>query len=107
MNMTQKQMEQLADMVASKIVLELFGDADARAKAKRDFEDQFISEEKPIDHLAGIFADMTDEEMLIGELARLQTILMIYESQDTTAGYEKAARVLKKLKQIQRKLGKL
>ena len=50
---------------------------------------------------------MTDEEMLIGELARLQTILMIYENQDTTEGYEKAARVLKKLRQIQKKLGKL
>ena len=47
---------------------------------------------------------MTDEELLIGELARLQTILMIYESQDTTAGYEKAARVLKKLRQIQSKI---
>ncbi len=105
--MTQKQMEQLADMVASKIVLELFGDADQRAKAKKDFEDQFFNEEKPVDHLAGIFADMTDEEILIGELARLQTILMIYESQDTTAGYQKAARVLRKLKQIQKKLGKL
>ncbi len=42
MNMTQKQMEQLADMVASKIVLELFGDANQRAKAKQDFEDQFF-----------------------------------------------------------------
>ncbi len=100
--MTQKQMEQLADMVASKIVLELFGDADQRAKAKKDFEDQF--------ELGGnfiLFSDMTDEEILIGELARLQTILMIYESQDTTAGYQKAARVLRKLKQIQKKLGKL
>ena len=105
--MTKKQMNELADLVASKIILELFGDAEQRARSKKDFEDQFFTEEKPIDHLASIFADMTDEEMLIGELARLQTILMIYESQDTTSGYEKAARVLKKLKQIQRKLGKL
>jgi hypothetical protein len=47
---------------------------------------------------------MSDEEMLIGELARLQTILMIYEDKEE---YEKAARILKKLKIIQGKLGKL
>jgi len=47
---------------------------------------------------------MTDEELLIGELARLQTILMIYEDKEE---YEKAGRILRKLKVIQRKLGKL
>ncbi|RLI44287.1 hypothetical protein DRO61_12315 [Candidatus Bathyarchaeota archaeon] len=100
MNMTDKDLRKLADMVASKIVLELFGDADTRAKAKQQFEDDF----KQTDHLASIFADMSDEEMLIGELARLQTILMIYEDKEE---YEKAARILKKLKIIQGKLGKL
>jgi len=101
--MTKKQMNELADIVASKIIMELFGDEETRASAQAQFERDYT----PTDHLAGIFADMTDEEMLIGELARLQTILMIYESQDTTAGYEKAARVLKKLRQIQQKLSKL
>ena len=102
--MTDKDLTKLADMIATKIVLELFGDADQRAKAKRDFEDQFLNEEKPTDHLASVFADMTDEELLIGELARLQTILMIYEDKEE---YEKASRILKKLKVIQKKLGKL
>ena len=108
MNMTRKQMEDLADLVAAKIVLELFGDADQRAKAKKDFERQFEDKmngiEYPTDHLASVFADMTDEELLIGELARLQTILMIYEDKEE---YEKAGRILRKLKVIQRKLGKL
>ena len=98
--MTDKDLRKLADMVASKIVLELFGDAETRANTKQQFEDDF----KQTDHLAGIFADMSDEEMLIGELARLQTILMIYEDKEE---YEKAARILKKLKIIQGKLGKL
>ena len=101
-------MEDLADLVAAKIVLELFGDADQRAKAKKDFERQFEDKmngiEYPTDHLASVFADMTDEELLIGELARLQTILMIYEDKEE---YEKAGRILRKLKVIQRKLGKL
>ena len=69
-----------------------------------NFEDQFLNEERPTDHLASVFADMTDEELLIGELARLQTILMIYEDKEE---YEKAGRILRKLKVIQRKLGKL
>ena len=100
MNMTDKDLRKLADMVAAKIVLELFGDAETRANTKQQFEDDF----KQTDHLAGIFADMSDEELLIGELARLQTILMIYEDKEE---YEKAARILKKLKIIQGKLGKL
>ena len=98
--MTDKDLRKLADMVAAKIVLELFGDAETRANTKQQFEDDF----KQTDHLAGIFADMSDEELLIGELARLQTILMIYEDKEE---YEKAARILKKLKIIQGKLGKL
>jgi len=98
--MTDKDLRKLADMVAAKIVLELFGDAETRANTKQQFEDDF----KQTDHLASIFADMSDEEMLIGELARLQTILMIYEDKEE---YEKAARILKKLKIIQGKLGKL
>ena len=57
--MTKKQMNELADLVASKIVLELFGDAESRASAQEQFEKDF----SPTDHLAGIFADMTDEEM--------------------------------------------
>ena len=103
--MTDKDLTKLADMIATKIVLQLFGDEDQRARAKKDFEASFGSvNEQPTDHLASIFSDMTDEELLIGELARLQTILMIYEDKEE---YEKASRILKKLKVIQRKLGKL
>ena len=46
---------------------------------------------------------MTEEEMLIGELARMQTILMIYENNEE---YEKAAIVLSKLNAIKTKLRK-
>jgi protein-arginine kinase activator protein McsA len=46
---------------------------------------------------------MSEEEMLIGELARLQTILMIYESNEE---FEKAAIVLSKLNLIKNKLRK-
>ena len=105
--MTKKQMEELADIVASKIILELFGDAETRQEAKNAFHEQFNQEKEDFMPIGSIFPDLTNEELLIGELARLQTILMIYEDQDTAEGYEKAAKILKKLKIIQRKLGKI
>ena len=46
---------------------------------------------------------MSEEEMLIGELARLQTILMIYENNEE---YEKAAIILSKLNSIKIRLRK-
>ncbi len=46
---------------------------------------------------------MTEEEMLIGELARLQTLLMIFENNEE---YEKAAIVLSKLNAVKAKLRK-
>jgi len=102
--MTKKQMEELADIVASKIILELFGDAETRREAKNTFHDQFAQEREEYMPIGSLFPDLSNEELLIGELARLQTILMIYEDREE---YEKASRILKKLKVIQRKLGKI
>ena len=47
---------------------------------------------------------ISDEEMLMGELARLQTILMIYEDKEQ---YEKASIIMDKIKRIQYKLNKI
>lgn len=44
---------------------------------------------------------MNEEEKLVGELARLQTIMMILEDKEE---YEKAAMILKKINVINRKL---
>ena len=46
---------------------------------------------------------MTEEQALIGELARLQTLLMIFENNEE---YEKAAIILSKLNAIKSKLRK-
>ena len=46
---------------------------------------------------------MTEEQALIGELARLQTLLMIFENKEE---YEKAAILLSKLNAIKTKLRK-
>ena len=44
---------------------------------------------------------LNDEERLVGELARLQTIMMIFEDKEE---YEKAAMIQKKIEIINRKL---
>jgi uncharacterized protein YllA (UPF0747 family) len=44
---------------------------------------------------------LTNEEFFIGELARLQTILMLYEDKEE---FEKAALILNKIKKIEKKL---
>ena len=48
-----------------------------------------------------VFAELNQEERLVGELARLQTIMMIFESKEE---YEKAAMILKKIDKINEKL---
>ena len=102
--MTKKQMEELADMITSKIILELFGDDPTRAESKLTFNNDFTEKTENIMPIGTLFPDMSNEELLIGELARLQTILMIYEDREE---YEKAARVLKKLRVVQTKLNEM
>ncbi len=98
--MTKKEMDKLAEIICAKIITELFGSQEYRAET--DFYKNNSEQEIPI---GSIFPDLTTEELLIGELARSQTILMIYEGQDTEEGYLKAAKVLQKLKLIQKRLG--
>ena len=87
-------MNQLADIIISKLEMkqqqwdEEFHDSIADIYGKEGHKEAFI---------------MTEEEMLIGELARLQTILMIYENKEE---YEKAAIVLSKLNAVKSKLRK-
>jgi len=97
--MTQKEMEKLADIVVAKLLMTLSSVHSASDEEELSILKEIIG--------SGSEYDITDEEMLMGELARLQTILMIYEGQDTVAGYEKAAMISEKIKRIQYKLNKL
>ena len=45
--------------------------------------------------------DITSEELLLGELAKYQTMLMFFEDKEE---YRKAAKMLKKVKSILKKL---
>jgi hypothetical protein len=94
--MTKKEMEKLADIITKKLIeSELFSNTHAQ---EIDNDHEFL-------HFNSLFPDLTQEELLIGELARLQTILMMYEGQDTRDGYLKAAKILRKLRLIQEQLG--
>ena len=95
--MTKKEMEKLADIITNKLIKEFFGN---------DIASEKINEQHQEFHqLNTLFPDLSQEELLIGELARLQTILMMYEGQDTRDGYLKAAKILRKLRLIQEQLG--
>ena len=97
--MTKKEMEKLADMIVTKLIMTL-----TKVNNPIDIEEQAILREIIMQDSE---YDITEEEMLMGELARLQTILMIYEEQDTVAGYEKAAIISQKIKRIQYKLNQI
>ena len=92
--MDKKTMNELADLIVTKLELkqqqwdEEFHNSIADIYGKDGHKEAFI---------------MSEEEMLIGELARLQTVLMIYENKEE---YEKAAIILSKLNAIKTKLRK-
>jgi|TARA_B110000467_G_scaffold43751_1_gene40114 phage terminase large subunit-like protein len=94
--MTEDEINKLADLLYDKIM-----------------EKQEIADEEYAQQMARlmgqgyIIEDVTDklgineEEKLVGELAKMQTIMMILEDKEE---YEKAAVILKKIKNINKKL---
>ena len=98
-DMTQKEMEKLADIVVTKLIMTL-----TKINNPIDMEEQAMLREII---MQGTEHEISEEEMLMGELARLQTILMIYEDKDTVDGYEKAAIIATKIKRIQYKLNQI
>ncbi len=97
-DMTKKEMEKLADIIVAKLFMVM-----TQVNNPIDMEEQAILRELIMQDSE---YEITEEEMLMGELARLQTILMIYEDKDTVEGYEKAAIIATKIKRIQYKLNK-
>lgn len=81
--MTEKELDYLADKIATKIIETLF-----------DSSDLEITQ----------FPPATDEEIMVGELARLMTLLSTYEDKEE---YEKAAIIKRKIERLQTKYGKL
>jgi len=87
-------MNELADLIIAKLEIK-----------QQQWDEEFHSS---VNDLYGAEARkeafvMTEEEALIGELARLQTLLMIFENKEE---YEKAAILLSKLNAIKTRLRK-
>ena len=90
--MTDKELNRLAELLFEKIM------------ERQDKFDTEYHEQVEAMMEKGFMQDhgLTNEEYFVGELARLQTILAIYEDKEE---YEKAAIILKKIKKIAKKLG--
>lgn len=86
----------LADLIFDRIVEKQEQmDEDYNNQVRKLYENGFI-----IDDVTDKLG-MDDEERLVGELAKLQTIMMILEGKEE---YEKAAIILKKINNINKKL---
>jgi hypothetical protein len=94
--MTKKEIQMLADLIFDRIVEKQEQmDEDYNNQVRKLYENGFI-----IDDVTDKLG-MDDEERLVGELAKLQTIMMILEGKEE---YEKAAIILKKINNINKKL---
>ena len=89
--MTDKELEILAELLFDKLM--------------QRQEEYDIAFEQNVQEMfkAGFAAELklTEEELMIGELARLQTLMMLYENKEE---YEKAAVLLKKVNDIKKRL---
>ena len=94
--MTKKEIQMLADLIFDRIVEKQEQmDEDYHNQVRKLYENGFV-----IDNVTDKFG-MDEEERLVGELAKLQTIMMILEDKEE---YEKAAIILKKINKINKKL---
>ena len=86
----------LADLIFDRIVEKQEQmDEDYHNQVRKLYENGFV-----INDVTDKFG-MNEEERLVGELAKLQTIMMILEGKEE---YEKAAVILKKINNINKKL---
>ena len=94
--MTEKEIQRLADLIFDRMM-------EKQEQADVEYAEQIQQLYKN----GYVISDITDklgmneEERLVGELARLQTMMMILEDKEE---YEKAAIILKKINVINRKL---
>ena len=94
--MTEDEINKLADLLYDKIM------------EKQEIADEEYAEQiQKLYNNGYVISDITDklelneEEKLVGELAKMQTIMMILEDKEE---YEKAAIILKKINNINKKL---
>ena len=98
--MKEDEIERLADLLFDKIMeKQEQADIEYANQIQKLYNNGYVIEKSNQNYMDGL----NEEERLVGELARLQTILMIYENNEE---YEKAAIVLSKLNAVKTKLRK-
>jgi protein-arginine kinase activator protein McsA len=92
--MTEEQMEQLANLVVDKLIAK-----------QREYDDQFhIDIQEVMSDNLGSVRHVSEEELLLSEIAKLMTLLSSYEDKEQ---YEKAAIIKNKLDKLKNRLDKL
>jgi hypothetical protein len=92
--MTEKEIDKLAELIADKLI----------AKQK-EYDEQFhIDLQETMTDGFGNIRRISEEELLLSEIAKLMTLLSSYEAKEQ---YEKAAIVKNKLDQLKNRLDEL
>ena len=92
--MTDKEIEKLAELITDKLI----------AKQK-EYDEQFhIDLQETMMKDGGFVRQVSEEELLLAEIARLMTLLSSYEDKEQ---YEKAAIIHNKIKILETKLNRL
>ena len=92
--MTNREINKLADLIADKLI----------AKQK-EYDEQFhIDLHQTMSDNMGSARNVSQEELLLAELARLMTLLSSYEDKEQ---YEKAAVIARKIQDLKNKLDEL
>lgn len=92
--MTEKEIDKLAELIADKLI----------AKQK-EYDEQFhIDLQETMADNFGNVRRVSEEELLLSEIAKLMTLLSSYEAKEQ---YEKAAIVKNKLDQLKNRLDEL
>ena len=95
--MNENEIERLADLLFDRIMeKQEQADIEYADQIQQLYSNGYTIEKSKSDDLS-----LSDEERLVGELAKMQTIMMILEDKEE---YEKAAIILKKINNINKKL---
>ena len=92
--MTDKEIDKLADLIADKLIAK-----------QQEYDEQFhIDLQETMEKEGGFIRQVSEEELMLAEIARLMTLLSSYEDRQL---YEKAAIINRKINHLKNKLNNL
>ena len=92
--MTNKEIDKLADLIADKLIAK-----------HREYDEQLqIDLQETMEKEGGFIRQVSEEELMLAEIARLMTLLSSYEDREL---YEKAAIINRKINHLKNKLNNL